>query len=462
MKNKATILLLSLVASFSLRAMDEQIIQNPLLQLVKKYLKKNQFALHNASFEGKYEKARLLINGGADINAPIPRNLPIDNENLRSKDYEGFRPIDIAIDKGQIDIVKMLIQKGANIHLLKDGFDGRDTTLHTAAQYDNSKIIELLIKSGARVDAVDDNQETPLHIAVRYGNTRAVKFLIKQKPELIYKQNKMGWTPLHIASRYGFDEIVALLISNHADIDILSNDGETSLDVAFVDSNQFNAARRMLIALNAKIDTHDKEFRTLLMRVIRRKSDAELACMLLQRDVNLAASDKKGRTAFHYAAVYKRLDIIKDLLAHIKLNDPAPLLEDSLKHMALATVINNIENFNEASYKFAAENVGLIVEEIYPHIHQLFDLENETVRNFIFQAAPQAVIQHLQDVHFDRIKKFVEDKDINNRTALYYAQRKQNEDIVQVLSAVRAAQSFDKLPEDLKEQIITNIAQKFE
>ncbi|MFF5210925.1 ankyrin repeat domain-containing protein [Streptosporangium sp. NPDC000396] len=54
----------------------------------------------------------------------------------------------------------------------------RSTPLHQAAQEGAVRVIELLLASGAKVDAVDDDGATPLWEAVRYGQDDAVRLLL--------------------------------------------------------------------------------------------------------------------------------------------------------------------------------------------------------------------------------------------------------------------------------------------
>ena len=46
-------------------------------------------------------------------------------------------------------------------------------------------------------------------------------------------KDMMGGTPLHQAAIYGDKEAVELLIANGADVNVMNDDGETSLDLTF-------------------------------------------------------------------------------------------------------------------------------------------------------------------------------------------------------------------------------------
>jgi ankyrin repeat protein len=54
-----------------------------------------------------------------------------------------------------------------------------NTVLHHAASGDNPKTVELLIKRGVPINAVNYNRETPLWLAVKNGQPNTVVTLLK-------------------------------------------------------------------------------------------------------------------------------------------------------------------------------------------------------------------------------------------------------------------------------------------
>jgi len=77
---------------------------------------------------------------------------------------------------GQLDIVKMLIEAGANINV-KD--NGGDTALMRASVHGNEDIIKLLIEAGADVNAKDNDGSTSLMWALSFGHIKVVDLLKK-------------------------------------------------------------------------------------------------------------------------------------------------------------------------------------------------------------------------------------------------------------------------------------------
>lgn len=93
-------------------------------------------------------------------------------------DEYGRTPMHWACRKGFADEVKLLLRYGANPN--RPNSFGR-TALHESFDYDglSQEGIELLIRAGADVNAVDKNNETPLFLAAWRGNLTSVKLFMQ-------------------------------------------------------------------------------------------------------------------------------------------------------------------------------------------------------------------------------------------------------------------------------------------
>lgn len=103
--------------------------------------------------------------------------------------------------------------------------------LHEASINDHVDICEVLLSSGANIEALDQGNGSPLHDASRCGSYNVLKFLIKHGANVNIK-NKDGETPLHLALREGNSKEAQLLMSFGADIFAEDNDGDTPLHCA--------------------------------------------------------------------------------------------------------------------------------------------------------------------------------------------------------------------------------------
>ncbi|KIJ69636.1 hypothetical protein HYDPIDRAFT_60462, partial [Hydnomerulius pinastri MD-312] len=80
----------------------------------------------------------------------------------------------------RLEIVKMLIDSGADVHALTQG---RNNVLHAAVQgavlsEESLYIVSALVEAGCDPCARNASGETPLHLAVTRGHVSIVKYLL--------------------------------------------------------------------------------------------------------------------------------------------------------------------------------------------------------------------------------------------------------------------------------------------
>jgi hypothetical protein len=97
------------------------------------------------------------------------------NPSLVEKRRKGrISPLYWAVMWGQIDIVKLLIAKGADVNA-KDEYGG--TPLHQAAWHGFADIADLLISKGGNVNATNVLGASPLKLAQQLRQTNVVQIL---------------------------------------------------------------------------------------------------------------------------------------------------------------------------------------------------------------------------------------------------------------------------------------------
>ncbi|RRD41117.1 ankyrin repeat domain-containing protein [Leptotrichia sp. OH3620_COT-345] len=129
---------------------------------------------------------------------------------VNSKDRYGYTPIIVAIESGNNEILKFLIENGADVREKHPVFG--KLTLHTACYYENEEAVEILLKTAP--DLVNEKSGTdgwtPLEDATLKSNTRIVKLLLLYGANPLIKDNN-GGTAMDMATEFGKGEIVKLL-----------------------------------------------------------------------------------------------------------------------------------------------------------------------------------------------------------------------------------------------------------
>ncbi|MDR3192810.1 MAG: ankyrin repeat domain-containing protein, partial [Treponema sp.] len=233
-----------------------------------------------------------------------------------------------AAREGYTGLTSFFIEKKADINIKNAS---GTTPLHEAARSGNIKTMEILIASGAEIDAQDAKGNSILHIAVPpESHLAAIKLLLSQgaNPSL---RDEHGESPLHIAITLNRDaEIVQALLGGGADVTIRNIDGKTPLYLAVeqnrlqaipllldYQSNVFAADNAgetpfgkaleengpMLIALVNPETVHqaDSAGNTMLHMAIKNRGDIKIIGLILDQRALVNARNKEGETSLHLA-----------------------------------------------------------------------------------------------------------------------------------------------------------------
>ncbi len=187
--------------------------------------------------------AKILINAGVDPAEKVGLHVPISMAAfLGNKDMVEFlltlhvpleekngindTPLTTATNAGHTEIVRLLINGGADVNALGNG--GRNAIILAGR---NKEIIQLLIDSGADVNATSGDGSTVLISAVKGGKLDLVKGLLAAgaEPDM---QDKLGRSALKWAAKYDLLAIAQVLLNAGANPHLADKYQDTPLAVA--------------------------------------------------------------------------------------------------------------------------------------------------------------------------------------------------------------------------------------
>ena len=248
---------------------------------------KNQLSdlLVTAVTQRQVELVKLLINKGANPN---------------HRHYSGDLPVLVlAANEGNLDVCRALIEAGAVLNNLSYIEDVRPLT--AAVEAGLAKAVDTLIKLGAEVNVCSHlhiQKVSLLHIAVARKNVPIVKLLLAAGGEIKAMGNQ-NLSPLHIVcqDKSGSDEVtslslISLLLSKidpgDAVLDMENTRGQTALLLAI--RNQCVECARCLMDKGANVNRTDSNGETVLQSSIRSGND-----VMVQMLINNGANVNSGR-----------------------------------------------------------------------------------------------------------------------------------------------------------------------
>ncbi|EXJ68613.1 uncharacterized protein A1O5_08407 [Cladophialophora psammophila CBS 110553] len=191
--------------------------------------KRSLTPLHIASGHSWAEAVELLLEQGAEVDAvDVDGRTALHlaaNSHVNRHEHFDTRTIDLLSLDNRTQ-VRMRDKQGL-------------TPLHLAASLGRTRAVELLLRRGAEVDAVDNNDQTPLHWALQSGSVspRLAEMLIKAGADVNAK-NRLGQSALHLlgmrmrapGSSYRLMELFSIFVNHGTDLNTESSLGDLALD----------------------------------------------------------------------------------------------------------------------------------------------------------------------------------------------------------------------------------------
>uniref|UniRef100_A0A8B9MRT5 Transient receptor potential cation channel subfamily A member 1 n=1 Tax=Accipiter nisus TaxID=211598 RepID=A0A8B9MRT5_9AVES len=289
--------------------------------------------LHLAVQSGDLEMIKMCIEFGAQIDL---------------KQNEKCTALHFAATQGATEIVKLMMSSYAGEESIIDAVDGnKETLLHRTALFDHYELAEYLISMGANIDSVDIEGRSPLLLATSCASWKIVNLLLSKAgfihvntysmehiKNLVVDEDNEGCTPLHYACRQGVALSVNNLLSLNVSIYSKSRDKKSPLHFA-ASYGRINTCQRLIRDMKDTrlLNEGDKKGMTPL-HLAAQNGHEKVVQFLLKRGA-LFLCDYKGWTALHHAAFggYTRtMQIILD--TNVKCTDRVDEEGNTALHLA--------------------------------------------------------------------------------------------------------------------------------
>ncbi len=242
--------------------------------------------------------------------------------NPAAHDNDGQTPLHRAAENGHVEIVDILLGRGAPVSAI----NARGETPLLRAM--SAQITRALCDAGASPDSSTVSGETALMRSVHRGDTAMVEVLLAAGAD-VNAETVKGETALHYAAQTSGSgrAVIQTLLAAGADVDAQTAIGYTPLMLAVIDAN--TDAMQALIDAGADVDAQTVDGLTALMIASTVEDPARindrfgtigdarmLDCMsrLLGAGADISAADDAGDTALHRAYRFSWPRRVKALL----------------------------------------------------------------------------------------------------------------------------------------------------
>jgi ankyrin repeat protein len=340
-----------------------------------------------------------LMGEQPDPTARIPQAIHafIDaGANVDVQGQDGTTALTLAVSEGYLDVVKMLLEAGANPNLKGKlsammFFQNSDrhsflrqyaqptTALNLAAAFGHTNIAQVLIEYGSDLNLVDEQGRDALAIATKEGHQEIVRLLSKScslsevatistdallgaakqgnletlrsalaagidpnTSEAFVGRNRRDKTALMFAAEAGHLECVQILLAQGADVNLSDRPGKKlgKTPLMYAAQHHHGEITHLLLVAGALVNVQDKRGETALLYAVQEKADRAVE-HLLSFGANIHQKSWEG-TPFE-AATYAGDRIARLMTAADRENPTANSLTAAEEMLRAATFSGNVE-----------------------------------------------------------------------------------------------------------------------
>jgi ankyrin repeat protein len=183
-----------------------------------------------------------LTLGNTEVAIRILKGAKFNSKKVNYKNESGNSPLHIATERGFLDIVKALLEKGARVNEI----NGRGaTSIFLAVFHRKFLIIETLIQAEADPNIARNDGSTPLLMATQYGQLEIIQQLIGAGAQLT-SMPKVGYSVLLFAFEHDMTDLTEKLLSSTIYMGDLSKDELDKLFTLAVEREEISLLRALI------------------------------------------------------------------------------------------------------------------------------------------------------------------------------------------------------------------------
>ncbi|KAG8752573.1 hypothetical protein FRC14_006936 [Serendipita sp. 396] len=234
----------------------------------------------------KVDTVRAFLDAGADIKGEPGRTTALH----------------VASDKGNLSIIQLLVERGADVNA-PGGAVG--TPLKAAIQSQNQAVFQLLLDSGADINARGDTSKYPIDQAIWNGNLQAAD-------KLLELGGQFGDETLEAAlDHHPKEYLVKILLDKGANPNAPQKENGNVLQYAVIHSEE--QVSRWLLEAGADVNAIEGEYGTALQAAASFNKDSVVR-LLLQYGAEVNTSCGRYGNALQAAAMENNLSLVQLLL----------------------------------------------------------------------------------------------------------------------------------------------------
>ncbi|XP_077070521.1 dynein axonemal heavy chain 12 isoform X2 [Siphateles boraxobius] len=248
-----------------------------------------------AVVHGLRENATFLLQNGCD-------------PDCKNEDGDSALVAGLAAQAGHLNVVEVLLQKGASVWS-KPHLPGSVSVLFDAAASGNPDIISLLLEYGADPNVPNNTGHLPIHRVAYRGHLLALEQLIPVTKKEVIKES--GMSPLHSAAAGGHSQCLDLLLSSGFDPNFMLHprvrrnyEDERRSALFFTVTNSDVQSARLLLEAGAMPNQDPVN----CLQVAMRLGNYELINTLLRYGANVNYYSRVNTTHFPSALQYALKD----------------------------------------------------------------------------------------------------------------------------------------------------------